>query len=218
MAEDMSTPRISAEYLSAFQNQVVRIVGKVTQLRGETAVVDAGGAITVYLTRVCCVCFFIVFFSSVPYGQSGVHRSFRTVCHSWASSLGELASSSALSGWRADRPSSLVNSRESLRCIIIIPLVALELLEVPFYLFLPSHCMLNWIDISIDRSISEIYISSLSLLPEYLKQKTERGKKHMNRRRDTTSKEIPSKNEMKKRKILDPTTAETQTDRRLIFK
>jgi replication factor A3 len=46
------TPRILAPHLSTFQHRIVRILGKVVQLRGETAVIDAGGNIDVVLTRV----------------------------------------------------------------------------------------------------------------------------------------------------------------------
>ena len=52
MAEDLASPRINAQYLSAFQNQTVRIVGRVTQLRGEQATIDAAGSVTVFLNRV----------------------------------------------------------------------------------------------------------------------------------------------------------------------
>ncbi|EUC33053.1 hypothetical protein COCVIDRAFT_110532 [Bipolaris victoriae FI3] len=45
------TPRIIAPHLSEFQHRIVRILGKVVQLRGETAVIDAGGQIDVILTR-----------------------------------------------------------------------------------------------------------------------------------------------------------------------
>ncbi|EMD90551.1 hypothetical protein COCC4DRAFT_159730 [Bipolaris maydis ATCC 48331] len=45
------TPRILAPHLSNFQHRIVRILGKVVQLRGETAVIDAGGQIDVILTR-----------------------------------------------------------------------------------------------------------------------------------------------------------------------
>lgn len=47
-----STPRITAQYLEQFSHKNVRLVGKVIQLRGETAIVDAGGQITVLLNRV----------------------------------------------------------------------------------------------------------------------------------------------------------------------
>ena len=50
MAE--ATPRINASYLESFANRNVRLVGKVTQLRGDTATVDAGGPVTVILNRV----------------------------------------------------------------------------------------------------------------------------------------------------------------------
>lgn len=47
------TPRILAPHLSNFQHRIVRMLGKVVQLRGETAVIDAGGQVDVILTRVC---------------------------------------------------------------------------------------------------------------------------------------------------------------------
>lgn len=53
MAEATSTPRINAQYLESYVGRNVTIVGKVTQLRGETAVIDADGPITVMLHRVC---------------------------------------------------------------------------------------------------------------------------------------------------------------------
>jgi energy-converting hydrogenase Eha subunit F len=46
------TPRILAPNLQSFQHKLVRILGKVVQLRGETAVIDAGGNIDVILNRV----------------------------------------------------------------------------------------------------------------------------------------------------------------------
>ncbi|KAI9875161.1 MAG: hypothetical protein M1830_008809 [Pleopsidium flavum] len=45
------TPRINAPYLGTFTGQTVRVLGKVVQLRGETAVVDAGGRVNVLLNR-----------------------------------------------------------------------------------------------------------------------------------------------------------------------
>ena len=47
-----STPRITASYLESFMNRTVRLVGRVTQLRGDTATVDAGGNVSVILNRV----------------------------------------------------------------------------------------------------------------------------------------------------------------------
>lgn len=47
-----ATARINAQYLENFQGQTVRILGKVTQLRGEQATIDAAGNITVILNRV----------------------------------------------------------------------------------------------------------------------------------------------------------------------
>lgn len=57
------TPRITATYLEPFLNRTVRIVGKVTQLRGDTAVLDTspssssssssgGGRVDIHLNRV----------------------------------------------------------------------------------------------------------------------------------------------------------------------
>ncbi|KAM0722222.1 hypothetical protein Q7P37_001663 [Cladosporium fusiforme] len=45
------TPRITAPYLEQFSHQTVRILGKVRQLRGEQATIDAGGQISVFLNR-----------------------------------------------------------------------------------------------------------------------------------------------------------------------
>ncbi|KAI9740228.1 MAG: hypothetical protein M1834_004806 [Cirrosporium novae-zelandiae] len=45
------TPRINASYLQDFSLQTVRLVGKVTDLRGEEATIDAGGSVTVHLNR-----------------------------------------------------------------------------------------------------------------------------------------------------------------------
>ncbi|KNG45484.1 ssdna binding protein ssb3 [Stemphylium lycopersici] len=45
------TPRILASHLQNFQHRIVRMLGKVVQLRGETAVIDAGGQVDVILNR-----------------------------------------------------------------------------------------------------------------------------------------------------------------------
>lgn len=47
-----TTPRITCQYLEQFSHRTVRILGKVDQLRGEQATVDAAGKITVHLNRV----------------------------------------------------------------------------------------------------------------------------------------------------------------------
>jgi hypothetical protein len=52
MADHPQTPRVLAPHLSNFQHRIVRILGKVVQLRGETAVIDAGGNVDVVLNRV----------------------------------------------------------------------------------------------------------------------------------------------------------------------
>ncbi|TVY76104.1 Replication factor A protein [Lachnellula suecica] len=49
MAE--TTPRILAPHLDSFTNRTIRIIGKVTQLRGETAILEASGPITCHLNR-----------------------------------------------------------------------------------------------------------------------------------------------------------------------
>ncbi|GAB1733857.1 hypothetical protein KC343_g9581 [Hortaea werneckii] len=49
MAE--TTPRITAPYLEAFSHSTVRMLGKVRQLRGESATIDAGGSVNVFLNR-----------------------------------------------------------------------------------------------------------------------------------------------------------------------
>jgi replication factor A3 len=46
------TPRILAPHLQSFQHKLVRMLGKVVQLRGEKAVIDAGGNVEVILNRV----------------------------------------------------------------------------------------------------------------------------------------------------------------------
>ena len=48
----MSTPRISGQLISSFVGRNVIIVGKVLQLLGDSAVIDAEGQVTVILTRV----------------------------------------------------------------------------------------------------------------------------------------------------------------------
>ncbi|KXL48485.1 hypothetical protein M433DRAFT_76134 [Acidomyces richmondensis BFW] len=50
MANEWS-PRVTQPYLEQFQHSTVRFIGKVKQLRGEQATVDAGGYITVHLNR-----------------------------------------------------------------------------------------------------------------------------------------------------------------------
>ena len=47
-----ATPRINAQYLESFTNRTVRILGKVVALNGDTATVDAGGEVVVWLGRV----------------------------------------------------------------------------------------------------------------------------------------------------------------------
>ncbi|KAF2733955.1 replication factor A protein 3 [Polyplosphaeria fusca] len=45
------TPRILAPNLSTFQHKLVRMLGKVVQLRGESATIDAGGNVDIILNR-----------------------------------------------------------------------------------------------------------------------------------------------------------------------
>jgi replication factor A3 len=51
----VSTPRVSSPYLDSYVGRNVMVVGKVVQLRGEQAVVDADGNITAHLNRVRAV-------------------------------------------------------------------------------------------------------------------------------------------------------------------
>jgi len=51
MAEQLSTPRITAPYLDNFVNRHVLLIGKVTQLRGDQATLDSDGTVTVLLNR-----------------------------------------------------------------------------------------------------------------------------------------------------------------------
>lgn len=45
------TPRVSTPHLGEFQGRNVRILGRVTSLRGEEAQIDASGICSVHLTR-----------------------------------------------------------------------------------------------------------------------------------------------------------------------
>lgn len=47
-----ATPRISAPHLERFANRTVRLLGKVTQLRGQDATLDADGSVQLILNRV----------------------------------------------------------------------------------------------------------------------------------------------------------------------
>jgi len=47
-----ATPRVNAKYLEQFSHQNVRIMGKVRQIRGDSATIDADGDITIHLNRV----------------------------------------------------------------------------------------------------------------------------------------------------------------------
>jgi len=49
--EQSSTPRITCPYLNSYVNRNVIVVGKVLQLRGQTATLDADGTVTAELNR-----------------------------------------------------------------------------------------------------------------------------------------------------------------------
>ncbi|KAI1297522.1 hypothetical protein F5Y03DRAFT_280953 [Xylaria venustula] len=49
--ESVSTPRISANMLDAYVGQNVIVVGKVMQLRGESALLDANGQVSAILNH-----------------------------------------------------------------------------------------------------------------------------------------------------------------------
>ena len=50
--DQASTPRITCAYLDSYVGKNVIIVGKVMQLRGDEALIDADGNITAHLNRV----------------------------------------------------------------------------------------------------------------------------------------------------------------------
>lgn len=50
--EGTATPRITCAYLNSYVGKHVIVVGKVVQLRGDEAVIDADGNITAHLNRV----------------------------------------------------------------------------------------------------------------------------------------------------------------------
>ena len=50
--EAVASPRITCAYLNSYVGKNVIIVGKVIQLRGEEALIDADGNITAHLNRV----------------------------------------------------------------------------------------------------------------------------------------------------------------------
>jgi hypothetical protein len=53
MDATISTPRITGDLIQSFVNRNIILVGKITQLRGDTAVMDADGAqIIINLRRV----------------------------------------------------------------------------------------------------------------------------------------------------------------------
>ncbi|KAK4151315.1 replication factor A protein 3 [Chaetomidium leptoderma] len=49
--EAIANPRITCAYLNSYVGKNVIVVGKVTQLRGEEALIDADGNITAHLNR-----------------------------------------------------------------------------------------------------------------------------------------------------------------------
>jgi replication factor A3 len=51
MADPLSTPRLTSQHLEHFTNKTIRLTGRVTQLRGETATLDSDGAVTAHLNR-----------------------------------------------------------------------------------------------------------------------------------------------------------------------
>ena len=53
MNTNEQTPRVNSALLERFVGQTVRLVGKVAQLRGETATLDSSGNVLVHMTSVC---------------------------------------------------------------------------------------------------------------------------------------------------------------------
>ena len=68
MAEQLSTPRITAPYLDNFVGRHVLLMGKVTQLRGDEATIDSDGAVTVSLNRVRTRSHPVIVVSGTPRG------------------------------------------------------------------------------------------------------------------------------------------------------
>ncbi len=62
--ESVSTPRISGRLIDSFVGRNVMIVGKVLQLRGDSAIIEAEGQITALLNRVSTMCPLLCFFLS----------------------------------------------------------------------------------------------------------------------------------------------------------
>ena len=60
------TPRILAPHLSTFQHRIVRVLGEVVQLRGDTAVIDAGGHVDVILNRVRVIFYLTILHAMAP--------------------------------------------------------------------------------------------------------------------------------------------------------
>jgi replication factor A3 len=52
MAEPTSTPRVTAQYLDGHAGKNVMIVGKVIQLRGDSAIIESQGNVSLVLNRV----------------------------------------------------------------------------------------------------------------------------------------------------------------------
>ena len=61
--ETIATPRITCAYLNSYVGKNVILVGKVVQIRGDEALIDADGNVTAHLNRVS--------FPSPPPLQSG---------------------------------------------------------------------------------------------------------------------------------------------------
>jgi len=51
MSNPLATPRLTSPHLEHFTNRTIRLIGKVTQLRGETATLDSDGSVTAILNR-----------------------------------------------------------------------------------------------------------------------------------------------------------------------
>jgi len=49
--EAAATPRVTSQYLDNYVGRNVMVVGKVTQLRGDTATIDSDGSVTAHLNR-----------------------------------------------------------------------------------------------------------------------------------------------------------------------
>lgn len=80
--EAIATPRITCAYLNSYVGKNVIVVGKVVQIRGEEALIDADGNITAHLNRVSFSSpptFSSVGFLASPFSQPVIRSEMRRI-------------------------------------------------------------------------------------------------------------------------------------------